>query len=553
MRDQNEFHLDDPTDDLEHETIKESINNRKPFALKIQCALRPGADENLADCEFVYGDPFSAAVFRPIKSTQNPKPVSNRVGLMDIPDIFPMQGIDLPLVRGQLEKLCYDGSSESKLKDYYQSLTSIKEALDIYERLPSASTSLHVTSRPMYSWKWSRSSHEPRKISLADAFACIAMFETGELDLDPHDLGRAAVMAMSYGNSIYVAERMISDPTDILPMGAIRRIIGNLPRPGLCLLVPPQELKIPKPDFGSWNIVNHVPFDGRMKDNFAGTSLHLSFSEYQLAVDVGTYGQRDQDAFFVEAIVSVHDRGRWVADIDIMKTVGQWAYDQAEQSANKDQDAEDTETAPMPQVNTSKITALDKSRVEFESFLNDDYAPSFDEEELPKTSDPEGPSIDWMASVELPQSSGDIKYAFEFSFDDQPDIIPERSKQPQKMKQDPQICTHLEKERINLYHLLPLTSIDSWAELMDPPLTNAIIRASENKYARLCTAAVAIQQRFNLHIVKQGACWQCEHRDCCSEEQHNARRREGTDNARFTGDRTAERNASSDPHHLFIC
>ena len=138
----------------------------------------------------------------------------------------------------------------------------------------------------MYRWKWSRSSHEPRKISLADAFACIAMFETGEVNLDPYDLSRAAVMAMSYENSIYVAERMISDPTDILPMGAIRRIIGNIPRAGLCLLVPPQQLKTPKPDFELWNMLNHVPFDGRMEDNFAGTSLYLLFSEYQLAVDV---------------------------------------------------------------------------------------------------------------------------------------------------------------------------------------------------------------------------------------------------------------------------
>ena len=551
MSDPNEVLYDNPTDDSEHEETKNCIEGRRPFTLKIKCPLRPGADEYHYECEFVYGDPISAAVFRPIKSNQSLKPISNRVGLMDVQEIFPMQNVDLQLVRGQLEKLCYDRSSEGKLKYYYQSLASMKEALDIYERLPSATTSLQVTSEPLHCWEWSRNSHKQKKFTLVHAFACIAMFETGELDLDPHDLSGAAIMAISYGNSIYVAERMISDPTDILPKCAIRRIIGNIGRPGLSLLVPPQQLKAPKPDFGSWNMVNHVPFDGRMEDSFAGTSLHLSFSEYQLAIDVGAYGQRDQDAFFVEAIISVYDRGRWVADIDIMKTVGQWAYDEAEQSTKetKIHNAEDIEITPAHQDNVSKAMGLDIPSIEFEDYIGSPH----DTEDAPENTDSEGSSIDWMASIELPQSSGDSKYAFEFSLDDQPNIIPGRPEQSQKIKHDAKTCIHSEKERVDLGHLMPLASIDSWVELLDPPLTNAIIRASENKFARLCTAAVAIQQGFNLHIAKRGICWQCEYQGCCSEEQHNARTREETGNARAAADKKPKSDHSSDPHHLFIC
>ena len=543
MHSQMENLDDGSTNDPEHENIKESINNRRPFALKIYCPLRPG-DEIHVGCEFVYGDPFSAAVFQPIKRDQNPRRVSNRVGMTDILDIFPMQDVDLQLARKQLEKLCYDRRCESKLENYYQSLASIKEALDIYERLPSATTNMRVTSKPMYSWNWSRSGHETRKASLAHAFACIAMFETGELDLDPHVLGGAAIMAMSYGNSIYVAERMISDPTDILPMCAIRRIIGNIGRPGLSLLVPPQQLKAPKPDFGSWNMVNHIPFDGRMEDSFAGTSLHLSFSEYQLAVNVGTYGQRDQEACFVEAIVSVYDCGRWVADIDIMKTIGQWADDEAGQSAeeSKIQNAEDVEISPIHEDDEPEALALDSPPLDFEDYLCMDHVSHHDVE------DAEGPYIDWISSIELSQSRGDNKYAFEFAMDNKPDIIQGRPEKSQKIKQVSQTCNHPEKERMNLDHLMPLVSIDSWAELMDPPLTNAIIRASENKHARLCTAAVAIQQGFNLHIAKRGDCWQCGYGDCRSEEQHNARNRVEDKNARY-----AEGDRSSDPHHLFIC
>lgn len=76
-----------------------------------------------------------------------------------------------------------------------------------------------------------------------------------------------------------------------------------------------------------------------------------------------------------------------------MKTVGRWAYDQVEQSINKDQDAKDTEIALIPQINTSETIALNNSRVKFESFLYDDYASLLDKKELSITSNSKELSI----------------------------------------------------------------------------------------------------------------------------------------------------------------
>jgi hypothetical protein len=73
-------------------------------------------------------------------------------------------------------------------------------------------------------------------------------------------------------------------------------------------------------DPGTWKHINHDDFDGKMTDSFQSTSLHLSFTEYELPVDTGLHGSRDGQAFFLESLVSACDRGDWVADLDILGT-----------------------------------------------------------------------------------------------------------------------------------------------------------------------------------------------------------------------------------------
>ena len=47
-------------------------------------------------------------------------------------------------------------------------------------------------------------------LTLAEAFACVAMFENGTCNLDPDTLSEA--FAMSSGNSLYVAGSLFCDP-----------------------------------------------------------------------------------------------------------------------------------------------------------------------------------------------------------------------------------------------------------------------------------------------------------------------------------------------------
>jgi hypothetical protein len=151
-------------------------------------------------------------------------------------------------------------------------------------------------------------------------FACIAMLESGTHDLFPEQLSQ--VMAMAAGNSIYVAESLLQDPTEVdrseLPaFRGIRRILGSLDRPGIAMLVPPQAPQIRSVDVRPWKLVQHAAFDGSSKDSFKTSSIHLSFTDFEvpLAISPGAY---DAEVVLLEALISLHEGRDWVADLDII-------------------------------------------------------------------------------------------------------------------------------------------------------------------------------------------------------------------------------------------
>ncbi|KAJ9137738.1 Nitrate reductase (NAD(P)H) [Pleurostoma richardsiae] len=151
---------------------------------------------------------------------------------------------------------------------------------------------------------------------LAASFACIAMFETGEFNIDPGSL--QAVMALSTGDSIYVASDLVSDPSEKTDTQLVRRVLGNLGRPEIAFLVPPSRPMLREYDLKSWHLINHLPFDGKFEDNFSSTSLYLSFTDFEMPLDVGVRGLRDNLAVILESLVSVDDKGEHLGDLDIM-------------------------------------------------------------------------------------------------------------------------------------------------------------------------------------------------------------------------------------------
>lgn len=70
-------------------------------------------------------------------------------------------------------------------------------------------------------------------------------------------------------------------------------------------------------DQSAWR-VEQMEFDGMPHDYFQNTSLHLSFTDWRVPlVSYQFVGHRDADVHIVEAVVSVRDAGKWVADVDI--------------------------------------------------------------------------------------------------------------------------------------------------------------------------------------------------------------------------------------------
>jgi hypothetical protein len=141
------------------------------------------------------------------------------------------------------------------------------------------------------------------------------MLESGGIDIDPDQMKR--VIAISAGNSIFVAAKLLSDPARDLPASTTKRIIGNIGSAGLSLLVVPENLRI-RPESNDLRAVQHIDYDYKRQNSFEGTSLHLLFTGWKVPLVLGTQGFIDQDVHFLEVVVEVRDRGLWVADIDIL-------------------------------------------------------------------------------------------------------------------------------------------------------------------------------------------------------------------------------------------
>ena len=232
---------------------------------------------------------------------------------------------------------------ETDHREIIRSLTALAWAAKIYETLPDAKIDVRVLQAPITSMHWIRYQLElgdsmlgrvpsatVPKLFLAAIFACITAFETGRFNLRPDQLH--GVMAMSSGNSILVAEPLLRDPwLPWLRTGFttewhfrppfVKQVLGNIGRAGVAFLVPPREPLVKSFDEREWQLINHDEFDGRAVDSFSSTSLHIRFTKAEFPIDTGFSGGQDVEAFLIEAVVSVHDWGEWVADLDILKAL----------------------------------------------------------------------------------------------------------------------------------------------------------------------------------------------------------------------------------------
>ena len=200
-------------------------------------------------------------------------------------------------------------------------LEALTVATRVYLQLDGATISLKVLEAPLNEARWSTELNTDRftwlHVSRSATLACIVHFESGTVLLGPHELDKT--LAVASGNSIFVISAMVSDPFEDIAATSVKRIVGNIGRNGISMLVAPFEPKI-RPLSNQYNLVEHAEYDGKRENNFKGTSLHLSFTSWTLPLEVrGAEGRTiDQEVYLVESVISVLDSGKWVADLDVL-------------------------------------------------------------------------------------------------------------------------------------------------------------------------------------------------------------------------------------------
>ncbi|KAK2761255.1 hypothetical protein FQN54_001777 [Arachnomyces sp. PD_36] len=197
--------------------------------------------------------------------------------------------------------------------DCLKSFYALYYASLIYNGLDGATISLQIISKRLGNANWVKGiSRLPTR---DHAFACITYLDSGTVDLLPEDMEFA--LAVCIQNSIFVAAVVISDPLETIKAYDIRRLVGNIGKPGICVLVAPQNPQIRRLQ-DDYSVVNHAPYDYKREDNFKDTSLHLSFTDWSMPLDTGGIRTIDKEVNIIESIITIRDRGVFVADLDIL-------------------------------------------------------------------------------------------------------------------------------------------------------------------------------------------------------------------------------------------
>jgi hypothetical protein len=212
------------------------------------------------------------------------------------------------------------------------SLQAVVTAADVFDKLPNASIAVEPISKfTLAEMKWYKEGDHapsllfrslpelhlyltPVPLSRSRTFACISAFVSGFADFVPSEISQ--VMAISSGDSLYVASALLRDPS-IDDGPKVRRIPGDICRAGIALLMAPDHTKVQEPEVDKWFMISHNQYDGSKDDHFEATSLHLSFTGS--ALNIGSRGGKFVHAYFIETNISVFHEGIWVADLDILR------------------------------------------------------------------------------------------------------------------------------------------------------------------------------------------------------------------------------------------
>ncbi|KAK0614705.1 hypothetical protein B0T14DRAFT_499916 [Immersiella caudata] len=199
------------------------------------------------------------------------------------------------------------------------SLLALSHSLLIFSKMPNATLDIRVLDQPIVSTKWAQFVLSSENgWNRESALACLAYYETGNQNVPPSQL--KDVFAMSVGDSIYIPEQLLCDPWEESSSHAFRRILGNVGRSGVTMLIPPIAPMIRSLHPSSWRVIQNSLFDHADQDFFGSTTLHLTFTEYCRPLNLNR-SQQDVQVELLESYISVHEAGKWVADVDIFRAL----------------------------------------------------------------------------------------------------------------------------------------------------------------------------------------------------------------------------------------
>ena len=396
------------------------------------------------------------------------------------------------LVRAFLGHLLAVDSSgrhfNEKQEKVTDSMRGLAMASELYKTLPDATVDVRILKSNISEMHWARevieyeleADGEAPDMMLEDSIACVTAFETGRLNLRPDQLRN--VMAMSCGDSLYVARSLTQDPISPSRPGSLRRVMGNIGRAGVAFLVPPHDPRVKRCNEEEWHLVSHYEFDGNCIDSFESTTLHLSFTEAEFPIDTGFSGGQDVEAFLLETLISVHDRGLWVADLDVLSAL------------------QDCSMVLENHVTWNKIK---KGMIQERIFCSC------------------GRVNTHIQGSNVTNAKGD-------------DNVTERASSSQGFKSVLQkLKQHLKAKRSLKGEALPiwetsftipaispaesdvqdnfaeLTALDNWDEILLAPPNPTIVRAHGNWQARLAATAVCISRGRSTLVLTSNPCWEC--------------------------------------------
>ncbi|KAL3444379.1 hypothetical protein BJX65DRAFT_297691 [Aspergillus insuetus] len=220
--------------------------------------------------------------------------------------------------------------------NHHFSLLALGRTIDHYKRqLSHLTISMNIIKESPWSWTWAESvvkdipvqemmaASQARVGHFTKSIYPFLQFESGTMSVDTEELD--SVMAISSGNSLFIAQRILNDPIppDGVPSCVVAHVIGNVGKPGIALLFAPEEPWIREHDVEKWQVVNHHPFDGSSGSGmFEGSSLHMSFTGWEGPLRVrGPSAFRGMEAYNLETRISMYDAADWVADLNILKSL----------------------------------------------------------------------------------------------------------------------------------------------------------------------------------------------------------------------------------------